>query len=442
MKSYGKYILNKLLDKYEKSKNYGQPEKMTRGIFFYFRKKYLADYFIDRTSEYKLRINADCQQLEKKGFISISWVKFEEGNLIDKVRLNLERVAEIYEYLGREALLDKEERLLEVINNYRQDNPDWLRSFYNYIIQKVQQHANPVYLEPDRPELAGQVCTVLNAIAALQEETPIRLFSLKHLGDSKLFYKLQNRIVRILRDFYSQLDGELPDSELLAEVGLIPNPDYLYLSGPLEFSYRGSLIRVNDFDPDLGLPIKMLQGIKITNLEADYIMTIENLTPYHEYIRNNMVLKNNKNYLNNNKNHFKSNDRKHLKSNQKKGLIIYLGGFHNRWRREIMVALKEYVDRNKLSIPFYHWGDIDYGGFMILKHLRETTDINFQPYRMDVRTLEEYKKYCQPISDQDYLNRLEKLIDEVELKDIKSTVQYMIGSKLRLEQEALLIEKD
>jgi len=417
-KDYGKYILNKLLDKYEKSSYYGQPDQMKRGVFFYFRPRYLADYFIERTAEYKLRINADCRQLEEKGFISISWVKFEEGNIIDKVSLNLERINAIYEYLGRESLWSKEERLLGVIKEYRQDNPEWLGSFYDYLTRKLQQHTSPVYLEVDRPELATQVFTVLNAIADLEVETPIRLFSLEHLGDSKLFYKLQHKVIRVLRDFNPTLDSELTDNELLAETGLVPNPDYLYLSGMLEFITCGSIINVADFKPDLGLPVEMLTEIRISDLKVDYILTIENLTPYHEYIRQN---------------------KQDLNGNKNKGLVIYLGGFHNRWRQQILVTLKKYVSQKRLNIPFYHWGDIDYGGFMILKHLREKTGIEFLPYWMDIQTLDKFHKHCQDINEQAYLDRLEKLLYDLTLEDVKQVIQYMLENKIRLEQEAILL---
>lgn len=420
MKNYDFLILNKLIDKYESSRHYGDPEKILRGIFFYFREKYIPDYFVDTTAEYKNTINATCKELQARGFIQIYWKKHEEGNLIDKVRLDLTSLKEIYEYLGRKPKLIKEATFKNLIGEYHRCRPGWLQEFYQFLLSRIEEHKNPVYIDLENKEQAEDIFKTLNSIVELDGEVPIRIFSVRILNDSKRFRQIESRVVRILKDFSPEIQEDWDNKSVLAEFGLLDNPQYINLSGNLTFKYNGREIRVSDFEPDVGLPVEMIEGMEIIALDVDYIITIENLTPYQQFIR-----KNSDSYL-----------------------AIYLGGFHNRWRRKLLVKLKEFIESKESGgevitgypvreISFKHWGDIDLGGFLILKHLRETTGIDFRPYQMDVETLKRHSKQARSLPDHAYKQRLRELLKVDDLVMVHETVRYMLENEVMLEQEAL-----
>ena len=104
----------------------------------------------------------------------------------------------------------------------------------------------------------------------------------------------------------------------------------------------------------------MLSDIDRIDVTGNKVITIENLTSFHTF-------------------------------NNKDMFIIYLGGYHNNIRREF---IKKIYSQNP-KVNFYHFGDIDAGGFYILEHLKQQTGVNFIPYKMDIETLKEYSKYTK-----------------------------------------------
>ena len=82
---------------------------------------------------------------------------------------------------------------------------------------------------------------------------------------------------------------------------------------------------------------------------------------------------------------------------------------------------------------FYHFGDIDPDGFLILKHLKRETNIDFLPYRMGTEELAKYEKYSKPLEKNDVTkaeNMLRTGIYPAEMK-------YMLKYGRKLEQEII-----
>lgn len=110
-------------------------------------------------------------------------------------------------------------------------------------------------------------------------------------------------------------------------------------------------------------------------------------------------------------------------------LIIYLGGYHNSVRRTLLKKLYQELP----NISYYHFGDIDAGGFGILKDLRKKTGIPFKTFCMDVETLKHYEKYGKVLTESDRI-RLKELEKEEELQEV---VSYMLLHDVKLEQECI-----
>lgn len=113
-------------------------------------------------------------------------------------------------------------------------------------------------------------------------------------------------------------------------------------------------------------------------------------------------------------------------------ITIYLGGYHNEVRREM---LKKLYNACK-HIRFYHWGDIDCGGFRIFNHLVEKTEISFFPMNMDIKILEEYINYTKPLTAQD-IAILTSMQEDERYKCFWRAIEFMLRNKIKLGQEII-----
>lgn len=112
--------------------------------------------------------------------------------------------------------------------------------------------------------------------------------------------------------------------------------------------------------------------------------------------------------------------------------MIYLGGYHNRIRRALLKMIYETIP----DVQYYHFGDMDAGGFSILMDLRKKTGIPFKSYHMDLDTLKEYRQYAKRLNESDR-NRLEKIGKEKEFSEV---IEFMLEENIKLEQECIIQE--
>jgi hypothetical protein len=90
------------------------------------------------------------------------------------------------------------------------------------------------------------------------------------------------------------------------------------------------------------------------------------------------------------------------------------------------------------SCSWYHWGDIDYGGFSMLARLRREIKNNIHPFCMNLDELAHYKNLTASISTA-YIEKLQTLLKRDELSDCFPCINYMIDNKIKLEQEAIIL---
>lgn len=149
----------------------------------------------------------------------------------------------------------------------------------------------------------------------------------------------------------------------------------------------------------IGISGEDILQLRFTNLDRiKKVITIENLTSFFRYY-------------------------------EKECLIIYLGGYHNSVRRNLLKMVYEGIP----EAEYLHFGDIDAGGFSILLDLRKKTGIPFAAYHMDLDTLKKYRQYGKKLSESDR-NRLEKLSNQGEFRE---TIKYMLEENAKLEQECI-----
>jgi hypothetical protein len=233
----------------------------------------------------------------------------------------------------------------------------------------------------------------VDRLLTVDKETFSRDFSVRIFNDSKIFERISSKAVNLLFDY-----GDFPEKEqVLENLNIVKNPTYVNFKGAGTLILAGQRIDLSTLRSDIAISSSLLEDIGRIEITGKTVMTIENLTSFHT-------------------------------ADSKDIFLIYLGGFHNRVRREF---IKE-IHRQNPRVAFYHFGDIDAGGFYILEHLQRQTGIDFRPYKMDVKTLKEYHEYAKRLTDNDR-DRLKKLrscgYDEV--------IDYMLDRNCKLEQEAV-----
>ena len=182
------------------------------------------------------------------------------------------------------------------------------------------------------------------------------------------------------------------------ELYIVKTPSYVYFKGKgFLFMESEKPIDIVSFKNGLGISSADLIKINRITVNCNKIVTIENLTSFYTY-------------------------------NKDDSFCIYLGGYHNEARRTLLKAI---FNCNK-DKEYLHYGDIDAGGFMILKHLIEKTGIDFKTLNMDVATLNQYHKYWRPLSENDKF-RLKKLLNSEYIEPVK----FMLENNCKLEQETL-----
>lgn len=390
MMNYKKQLLNCLLDKYERSKSFTGDNK--RGQSFSVKLiKLFPKYGDEAEYDFYISINEDTQELERCEYISLSKKK---NGVIDSVTLNTHKLNEIYEFISRIPKSDTNERLLNLLTMYTNKN-EVLTKYCQSQIERIQSNKKAEYFESDFEEYEN-ILKAVSEIFDIHEEIYIRDFSVKVFGDSKVFERIKHKVTRLLFQY-----GDFPQEEtILEELNIVKNPGHVYIKGCGIITISNQIIDLSVLDGDIAISSVLLKSIDKIEITGSRVITIENLTTF---------------------NHFSQPDT----------FALYLGGYHNSHRRNF---IRKIYEQNP-QISYYHYGDIDAGGFYILLHLREKTGIRFVPYQMDTDTLRQHSAYTKPLTEHDR-KRLKNLIDS----EFSDTVTYMLEHNCKLEQEALDIE--
>lgn len=395
MKKYKEIILNKLIDKYERSSLYKEINKKNINISYSFNVKNMKDYFDETNYENFEEINIQCKEIEYKSFIIIEYGKGYENHIIKKVTLNMEKLHDIYIYLNRTKKKDVEEKAIEILSKYVDKN-NLLCDFSKYLIEKLQKKESvKKYIDINNKTELEHILMGVDKILSMEKEIFKRILSMQLYGDSKKLEKLENKILKIINDFGCEKIDDL------SECNVLNNYAYVYIKGDITLKLYSEKINVKEFKGGLGISSKDIENIQVLSMVGKKLVTIENLTTFNNY---------------------------HVDDE----IVVYLGGYHNEIRRNLLLK----IFRNSSDIDFYHWGDIDIGGFRIWKHLVSKTNIPFKTYMMNKDTLIEYENYAKELTDRDKKS-LKLLIEDDFYKDYRDLFKYMIEKSIKLEQEII-----
>ncbi len=399
MEQYDKIVLNKLLDTYESSLLSMGKNERTIHIEMRFIKKNIPAYFDERSDEYE-KIHAFMKQLEQKSLIQIIWAGNKVNHIIAKVRLNVESLQSAYQYVNRTAKSDLVSDNMEMLEEYleKADTPV-AKCFIEYLLKSLQK--NKSVKEFIKLENLADTKKVLESIQAIERNTKqlyTREFSIAIFHDTKTFEKMQGRIKHVFCSFKPGCEG-YKLSEILAEYNIYQNPNFVYIKGRAVIYIGNEKIELSALKQGIGISGEDINQISILDVHnIKRVITIENLTTYYRW-------------------------------QEESSLIIYLGGYHNSVRRNLLKNVYAKVPNAK----YYHFGDIDAGGFEIYRDLCDKTGIPFKMLYMDLNTLKQYKMFGKKLTQNDK-KRLVGMQDREELKEV---VTYMLKHNVKLEQECI-----
>ena len=115
---YKRWLLDVLLSRYEKSKSFATGI-FSKRILLNIEKERLLEEQIENPDE-KNHFFSVLADLKSRGMIDYSWVKYEQGNLVEKIWLIPEATAitSCYKELGRKSKKDKLSKLEEQIHSH------------------------------------------------------------------------------------------------------------------------------------------------------------------------------------------------------------------------------------------------------------------------------------------------------------------------------------
>ncbi len=384
---YEKEIINKLLDKYEKSKSFIGENKVNQK--FSVKVSALFPKYIDH-SNYDVfnDVNEAIDVLVRKNLV-VS--KQNASHLYNNVDLKLENIEEGYNYIGRKSKRNINENVLNLLEKYKTKN-EILMSYCNEQFERVRGNKSIEYFNGNLTELEN-ILVACDSLFNVKIETFQRDFSVRVFKDSKIFENIKSKVINLLFQY-----GDFPEKEsVLGNLNIVKNPTYINFKGAGTVTIANQMIDLSKINGDIAISSLAIEDIESIKVTGSSVITIENLTSFHTFNDNNM-------------------------------LIIYLGGYHNRIRREF---IKKLYKQNP-DVEYYHFGDIDAGGFYILEHLKRETSVEFVPYMMDVQTLKEHIKYSKSLTENDRV-RLSNLLDS----QYKDVITYMLENNCKIEQETI-----
>lgn len=396
---YIKQILNVLLDKYEASKTFNGRNKVRQS--FKIKTEILFPKYADH-SEFQIfdAVNSAIDDLVEWGYI-----EKPQNSCFDVIVLNENKCDEIYQFLKRQPKKNEMEKILKLLNCYEKDESP-IGEFARQQIVRIADNKSVEIFKGDIAEF-GDILRASSIIIANNEEIFTRDMSIKIFGDSKKLAKLKDKIQRLL-SMYATYDDR---SYILEEYGVVNAPSVLRMKGNARLVFASQDVELESIGGEMVLSTKSMKEIKRINLVGEKVITVENLTTYYDYPEGD-------------------------------DLIIYLEGFHNRSKAELL----ELIHRENIEKKYLHFGDIDIGGFHIYRNLCSKTGIPFKLHYMNKDILIRYKNNWVQLNKSEVkrLKSLRKILDnteceieEMEKSGIRDTLDYMEINNCKLEQEVI-----
>lgn len=392
-KDYKKVILDGLLKKY--NNRYAKNITTNRRIILY--PKELYKYYERNNADIleKQDINEAVSELSLMGFITADPLKFSDD--IEKIYLSEEKLNAIYEYLRDkygvvpQSIISKQ--VHEIVKKYICTGEIVKKYCEDVMVQIEDPRCSLV------PEKIEANLKMFSFLEKNKENLYVREASVLVYGDSKWFENNNyEEVCTFMRTATGRIreEGERNDV-ILSFFYVTPAEQEIFIKGNWTIEWEQYVLDISKFQGGIAIASSDVQSIKNISVNSESVMTIENKTSFQR---------------------LKDGD----------SAMMYLGGFANRHQIEF---LKKVISDNP-NVRYYHFGDIDVGGFLIHKHLCRETAKKFELYCMGIQQLCDMRfSHCiRELTDND-MSRLGALMEE----PYYDVLKYMQKHNVKLEQE-------
>lgn len=393
---YSKDIISRLLDIYERRNGYAKRPEELRSIQFEVSKEY--PIYKDRYDNEKYRdINT---AIEKNVAAGLIIAEKDQIGRYSKIKLNIARVDDCYALLKRTSIPDQCKKVLSVLEKANNVECLLIGRIVSDFCEQIKAYKKLPYDLGYDARRVGEVLQVLEAVTKLTSETYIRNFSTALFKDSKRFQREYRSTIESI--LFNYTDDVVEKDDILGYYNLYENPTYVLIKGNARICFDESAIELSEMPGGIALSNGSLAGIHKISVKADKVITVENLTTYHD-------------------------------CDEQDAVYIYLGGYHNTSKQKLL----ELIYENNGDKEYYHEGDLDVYGFLILENLISKTRIPFKPLLMDVETIERFYRagLYKTLTARD-----RKMIDskkDGQLSAYKDVLEYMLTHDCKIEQESI-----
>ena len=332
---YKQEIINHLIDKYEKNESHLLGENGRRPQFNINRSIFTEPY----EKDYQARegINAALSELAQEGLILVEWERFRVNDQATRVILVLDEVFRAYKQINRVPITDQQKRILTLLPKLENHPWEWVK---NWAFEKKKEltKTKKRRIHPAELKKNEQLIHVLKELPEITKEqsVPRRIISQKLLGDSKKFENEMQPLLLSAFKKHGPCEFER-DIDYLDYLGITINPQQVLIAGGGRYRIEEKEIDLYVLPGEIGLSHETVAAITIEQLPQQ-IVTIENLTSFHQFIK--------------------------IAGNEKI-LTIYTGGFPNKTVQAFISKVASYLQTRKNTTNCRHWGDMDYGGINI-----------------------------------------------------------------------------
>lgn len=371
-----------------------------------------ADYNDDSNYKYRNNINEAANRLQDIGLIKIKWIS--KDNIIERIQYDLSDMDKFYELLGIKGKENDLKSVLEELNSCQADitNLDIKKIFIywqNYIRDKYK--LPPLIEDNEIRELIIRALKGIDELLLNSDTMYERVFSKKYLNSSKIFErKLRSRILSLIKKYFAELHEGYEDDQILKAVGIEKTTSELHMKGNIQFKLGEKTIDIADFPYGVALNSQTIRELHLLDFNFNKVISVEN--------------KANFNYL----------------CNQvENSLVLFSGGFYTPVQKRFLNMLYKQLLEKYCNAQFYHWGDLDLGGFNIYKDIKNNIFYKLEPYKMSVEVIKEQADFCEKINDEKYILKLKKLLEYDEIQELHELIRFIIENKITLEQESLIM---
>lgn len=306
----------------------------------------LADYRKLTSLQKKDAFEQTMRSARAEGAIELVWDSGREGEGFIK-RVNLFDAKKLAQFLNITLIEDLVAEARGRLQSHLESFPVLTEVLKRWLLLKKCRGLGPESYQ-DWLDAIRTISECSLSVVTQQNSLPVREFSARLFKDSKRVEKLIGPLDVLLS---GSTEGEIrQEAAVLQELGLFREERPVLLAGNVVI-VRERVSALLD-KPYAGFSANTLLSVKG---KPDLVLTIENLTTFH------------------------SEARKRCDENI---LLIYSAGMPSPAWRAMYIRL---IGDLPASIPVYHWGDVDEGGFRIAAMLVETVKSvgrQIKPWRM------------------------------------------------------------